>query len=219
MSDAVDPAAAVITLADLAGPLDHGAFLARFGPVFEHSPWVAERAWARRPSAQLFAQLSAQPSAPPSASLVDVHRAMVAIVRASARAEQLALLRAHPELWGREARARAMTADSLTEQGQAGLLSLSVDQAARIDALNAAHQQKFGFPFIIAAMNNSREQILSEFERRLALDPEAEFQACLEQVFVITGLRIGRLRTASSERPGHGPDRRAGHSQPDGGAA
>lgn len=176
---------ASIALPGISGALDRAAFIVLFGPVFEHSPWVAARAWERRP----FADLTA------------VHLALVKTVRASTRDARLALLRAHPELWGREARARQMTADSLTEQARAGLLSLDANAAARIDALNAAHQQQFGFPFIIAAMKNSHEQILNEFERRLALDIEAEFEACLEQVFVITALRIERLRQCDGAPP------------------
>jgi len=166
-----------IVLPGIPGALDQAAFITLFGPIFEHSPWVAASAWECRP----FADLPA------------VHQTMVGAVRAGSREAQLTLLRAHPELWGREARARQMTADSLTEQAGAGLLSLDAGAAARIDALNAAHQQKFGFPFIIAAMKNSRDQILSEFERRLDLDADAEFNACLEQVFLITGLRVERL--------------------------
>jgi 2-oxo-4-hydroxy-4-carboxy-5-ureidoimidazoline decarboxylase len=170
----VDP---VLHLPGFPIPFDRAAFIERFGPVFEHSPWVAEAAWERRP----FADLQA------------VHRAMVEVVRASPTERQLALLRAHPELWGREARECRMTADSVVEQSRAGLFALAPEQAARIERMNAEHQQKFGFPFIIAAMNHSREQILSEFERRLGLGPDAAFEAGLQQVYVITGLRIGRL--------------------------
>lgn len=178
------PVESVVHLSGFPAPLDRAAFIEGFGPVFEHSPWVAEAAWERRPFASLHA----------------VHRAMVEVVRASPREQQLLLLRAHPELWGNEARERRMTADSVTEQAGAGLFSLTPEQAVRIERMNAEHQQKFGFPFIIAAMNHSREQILSEFERRLAMDPEAAFEAGLAQVAVITGLRIGRL--AASAVPG-----------------
>jgi len=175
----------VVQPSDLAVPIDRAGFVERFGPVFEHSPWVAEAAWESRP----FADLQA------------VHRAMVDAVRGSARERQLALLRAHPELWGREARERRMTADSVAEQSTAGLFALTPEQAARIERMNAEHQQKFGFPFIIAAMKNTREQILSAFERRLALDAEAAFQAGLAQVEVITGLRIARLAQAQEQCP------------------
>jgi len=167
-----------IAIPGLPGTFDRQAFIARFGPVFEHSPWVAEQAWAARPFS----------------GLRPLHQAMVEVVRTSAPTIQLALLRQHPELWGSAARDRPMTADSVTEQGRAGLLALSSADAARIDALNTAHQQKFGFPFIIAVMQNCREMIFAEFERRLALDAGSEFAACLEQVYVITGLRIERMR-------------------------
>lgn len=179
------PADPVVHLSDLAVSLDRTAFVERLGPVFEHSPWVAEAAWESRP----FADLQA------------VHRAMVAAVRGSSRERQLELLRAHPELWGKEARERRMTADSVAEQSTAGLFALTPEQAVRIERMNAEHQQKFGFPFIIAAMKNTREQILAEFERRLALDAEAAFQAGLAQVEVITGLRMARLATTQEQRP------------------
>lgn len=170
----VDP---VVHLSGFPVPLDRAAFIECFGPVFEHSPWVAEGAWERRPFTDL----------------AHVHQAMVEVVRTSPRERQLLLLRAHPELWGREARERRMTADSVTEQALAGLFALTPEQADRIERMNAQHQQKFGFPFIIAAMKNTREQILSEFERRLGLDADAAFEAALQQVEVITSLRIGRL--------------------------
>jgi 2-oxo-4-hydroxy-4-carboxy-5-ureidoimidazoline decarboxylase len=174
-----------VKLPGFADPFDRASFIRCFGPVFEHSPWVAEAAWELRP----FEDLAA------------VHQAMLKVVLDSPRAQQLALLRAHPELWGREARERRMTADSVVEQSTAGLFTLTLEQAARIERMNAEHQQKFGFPFIIAAMNHSREQILSAFEQRLGLDAAAAFEAGLEQVGVITGLRIGRMAPpcASSE--------------------
>jgi 2-oxo-4-hydroxy-4-carboxy--5-ureidoimidazoline (OHCU) decarboxylase len=94
-----------------------------------------------------------------------------------------------------------MTADSVTEQAGAGLFSLTPEQAVRIERMNAEHQQKFGFPFIIAALKNTREQILSEFERRLCLDAGAAFEAALQQVELITGLRIERMIPVQEERP------------------
>jgi OHCU decarboxylase len=179
------PADPVLQPSDLTVPIDRTGFVERFGPVFEHSPRVAEAAWERQP----FADLQA------------AHRAMVDTVRGSARERQLALLHAHPELWGREARERRMTADSVAEQSTAGLFALTPEQAARIERTNAEHQQKFGFPFIIAAVQKTREQILSAVERRLALDAEAAFQAGLAQVKVITGLRIARRPQAQEQRP------------------
>ena len=149
-------------------------FSRSFGPVFEHSPWIAERAFAKRP----FADVDA------------LHRAMTDAVRAASREEQLALLRAHPELAGREARAGTLTAASTSEQKNAGLNALSREEMERIASLNRRHAERFGFPFIIAVRLNVKERIFAEFERRLALDPQTEMDLCLEQVYLITALRL-----------------------------
>lgn len=153
------------------------AFAAAFGRVFEHSPWIAERAFARRP----FAGTDA------------LHAAMVDVVRSASAGDQLALLRAHPELAGREAQVGALTPESTHEQQKAGLDALSKDEMARIAALNASHGEKFGFPFIIAARRHGKAQIFREFERRMALSPADELAACLEQVYLITRIRIDDL--------------------------
>lgn len=160
--------------------MDRDRFVAAFGPVFEHSPWVAERAWSSRPFAD------------PAA----LHAAMVAAVRASAPEERLALLRAHPELAGSAARAGTMTADSVSEQGGAGLDRLAEDVAARFDRLNAAYRAKFGFPFIIAVRGRGRDEILAAFERRLENDAATELEAALQEVFAITRMRLERLSVA-----------------------
>ncbi len=86
-----------------------------------------------------------------------------------------------------------MTGDSTAEQGAAGLSALSREDSQRIAALNRAYGEKFGFPFIIAVREHSKESILREFERRLRNDPDAELAAGLEQVFVITRLRLDGL--------------------------
>lgn len=153
------------------------AFGRIFGRVFEHSPWIAERAFARRP----FASADA------------LHAAMVEVVRAATRDEQLGLLRAHPELAGRAAQAGELTAESTNEQRKAGLNALSPDEMARITRLNRAHAERFGFPFIIAARLNAKERIFSEFERRLTLSLDEERAACLEQVYLITRIRLDDL--------------------------
>jgi len=154
-----------------------GEFSRAFGAVYEHSAWIAERAFVHRPFT----------------SVADLHAAMkTAVVQASA-AEQLALLRAHPELAGREARAGELTASSSAEQRSAGLDALSADEVARIAALNRAHADRFGFPFIIAVRLASKAEVFSELERRLGLDRDAEMGACLEQVFRISDLRLRDL--------------------------
>ena len=162
-----------LRIADI-NSMDPAGFLAAFGGVFEHSPWVAERAWARKP----FADLPA------------LHAAMVAAVREASVDEQLALLRSHPELAGKEAQTGTLTDASTHEQKTAGLTSLSKEEMQTIARLNAAYGQRFGHPFIIAARLNSKAKIFSEFERRLANDPATEREACLQQVYLITGLRL-----------------------------
>ena len=154
-----------------------GEFLAAFGGVFEHSPWIAERAWPGRP----FADASA------------LHAAMVSVVSRASRAEQIALLNAHPELAGKEAKAGTLTQASTGEQASAGLNALSREEMTRIESLNRRHHEKFGFPFIIAVRLNSKERIFSEFERRLGLDADAELAACLGEVATITRLRLADL--------------------------
>lgn len=152
-------------------------FRAAFGGVFEHSPWVAERAFAARP----FASVEA------------LHAAMADAVKGAGDEAKLALLRAHPELAGKEAQSGTMTGDSTAEQGGAGLNALSREEMARISDLNRRYREKFGFPFIIAVRQNTKAGIFSEFERRLAHDRETELATCLGQVFVITRLRLDGL--------------------------
>ncbi len=152
-------------------------FLAALGGVFEHSPWIAERAFAARPFA----------------SVAALHAAMTDVVERASRDEQLALLRAHPELAGKEAQAGTMTGDSTAEQGGAGLNALSRAEMERISSLNRRYRDRFGFPFIIAVRQHTKDGILREFERRLANDRDEELGTCLGQVFVITRLRLDGL--------------------------
>ena len=155
-------------------------FVVALGGVFEHSPWIAERAFARRP----FADVAA------------LHEAMVDVVRSATPEEQLALLRAHPELAGREAQAGTLTADSTAEQRSAGLNALTREEMERVARLNRAHQERFGFPFIIAVRRHSKDGIFAEFERRVGNDAESEREECLEQVYIITRLRLDALVAA-----------------------
>ena len=116
-------------------------FVAAVGEIFEHAPWVAEGAYAARP----FATVAA------------LHDAMMAVVRAAPRDQQLAFLRGHPELGGKIARAGAMTADSVAEQGGLGLDRLSDAQFERFERANAAYAAKFGFPFIVCVRLTNRQ--------------------------------------------------------------
>ena len=154
--------------------MEAAAFMAAFGGIFENSPWVAQAALAARP----FNSVDA------------LHAAMAAAVDCAEPAQQLALLRAHPELAGREARAGEMTDASEHEQASAGLNRLSSAEMARISALNQAYSTKFGHPFIIAVRRHNKQGIFAEFERRLAHDATTELRAALQEVFIITRLRL-----------------------------
>jgi 2-oxo-4-hydroxy-4-carboxy-5-ureidoimidazoline decarboxylase len=166
------PCMAGMTIA-AANALDRDAFVAVFGAVFEHSPWVAEQAFARRPFADRYA----------------LHLAMVAAVREAARDAQLALIRAHPDLGTRLALSDASTA----EQAGAGLDRLDAESFAQFHRLNDAYRARFGFPFIIAVRQHSRATILAAFERRLRHDVETEIAEALAQIEIITRLRLETL--------------------------
>jgi len=155
-------------------------FVAALGGVFEHSPWIAERTFANRP----FADTAA------------LHTAMVDVVRGASRDEQLVLLRAHPELAGREAQAGTLTADSTSEQRSAGLNALTRAEMEQVGRLNRAYRERFDFPFIIAVRRHTKDGIFAEFERRLGNDAESERLECLEQVYIITRLRLDALIAA-----------------------
>lgn len=169
-------AAADLAIAQV-NAMDRAAFVATFGGIFEHSPWVAERAFA------------AIPVSGPAA----LHAAMMAAVRRAPAADRLRLLNAHPELAGAEARASRMTPDSVAEQGSAGLETLTEADFARFARLNAAYREKFGFPFLIAVRGRSKAELLAEFERRLADPPDVEMEAALAQIGIITRMRLERM--------------------------
>jgi len=153
---------------------------AALGEVFEHSPWVAERAWPRRP----FASVDA------------LHAAMVAAVRAAGPKEQLALIRAHPELAGREAADGTLTADSTSEQGRLGFTALTRAELERVARANAAYRDKFGFPCIVALrLHATRESVIAEMERRAGNDRAAELAAALDQIGHIARGRLDKLVT------------------------
>lgn len=145
--------------------------------IFEHSPWVAERAWPARP----FPTRDA------------LHAAMAAAVRQASGEEQLALLRAHPDLGGKAARAGAMTAASVAEQSSAGLDRLNHEEYERFERLNTAYRTKFGFPFVIAVRHHDKRAILEAFESRLGHPVEQELEIALAQVFDIARLRLDSL--------------------------
>ena len=158
-----------MTLADL-NASDRDGFVAAIGWIFEHSPWAAERAWRRRPFG----------------SLDELHVALVAEVSAARRDEQLALLRAHPDLGSRA----GMTAASSGEQAGAGLDRLAVDEFERLQQLNRAYREKFGFPFLLAVRGSSTHDVLTALAARLPAAPDDEFDEALRQVFRIAWFRL-----------------------------
>ena len=153
---------------------DRGEFLARFGHVAEGSPWVAERAWERGPFAE------------PG----EVADAFAAVVREASDEDQIALIRAHPDLAGRAALAGDVTGDSLREQASAGLDRLTEGELARFTRLNDAYRERFGFPFVMRVSGRGVNEILAAYERRLLHDADAERVAAIEEIASIMRLRI-----------------------------
>ena len=162
-----------LTLAQI-NALDAAAFIRQLGGIFEHSPWVAERAQARRP----FATVDA------------MHAAMVAEVEFAGHEMQLTLIRAHPELAGKAAIRGEMTEESNREQSGAGLNLCSPQEFAKLQSLNASYNQKFGFPFIVAVRGHTRHSIIALFEQRLGNAPEVEMRECLQQIYRISRFRL-----------------------------
>ncbi|SFF86326.1 2-oxo-4-hydroxy-4-carboxy-5-ureidoimidazoline decarboxylase [Novosphingobium sp. CF614] len=142
--------------------------------LFEHSPWVEQRADAR-----------------PSSG--DRHADLMAVVEQATPEERLALIRAHPELAGKAAIDRTLTEASTAEQASAGLDRLTPEEYERFHALNAAYRDRFGFPFIICVRLTDKAGILAAMERRLGNDREAEIAAAIEQIGEIVRLRLKDL--------------------------
>ncbi|MGB5597914.1 2-oxo-4-hydroxy-4-carboxy-5-ureidoimidazoline decarboxylase [Thiothrix litoralis] len=157
--------------------LDQAAFVRLLGGVYEHSPWMAERCYAQQPFAERAALL----------------QAMREVLAAATEAEQLALIRAHPDLAGKAALRGELTAESTQEQAGAGLAQLTPAEFARFTELNTAYTTRFGFPFIMAVKNASKDQILAGFEQRITHTPTAEFAMALEQINRIAAFRIDDL--------------------------
>jgi 2-oxo-4-hydroxy-4-carboxy-5-ureidoimidazoline decarboxylase len=152
-------------------------FSAVFSVVYEHSPWIAERAFALKPANGF-------------ASRAQVHAALVATVQSASEAKKVALLNAHPELAGKDAAAGTLTAASTSEQASAGLTAMTAADVAQLRELNAAYREKFGFPFIIAVRNNTQTAIFGAIKSRLFNTRAMELNNCLMQVGEIARLRL-----------------------------
>jgi len=162
--------------------MDRTEFVTRFGSIFEHSPWIAERAF----DGEL---------GPANDTATGLWVALRSQFRMATEAERLAVLRAHPDLAGRLAAARKLTEASAAEQASAGLDALSDAERERFTHLNAAYVQKFGFPFIIAARDHSKAEIMAAFEQRLGNSRETEIETACRQVERIAELRIRGMLT------------------------
>lgn len=160
--------------------MDRETFVATFGGVFEHSAWIAEAAF----DAGL---------GPASDTAEGLHGALCAVLDPAPSAAKLALLNAHPDLAGKLALAKQLTAESTAEQAGAGLDRLTPDELARFTALNDAYKARFGHPFIIAVKGLDKAAILAAFEARVQNPPEVEFQTALDQVKKIALLRLTAL--------------------------
>jgi OHCU decarboxylase len=153
---------------------DEAAFVAICGPLFEHSPWIAKRTWAKRP----FASLDA------------LHAALCDTMYAASTDEQAQLIASHPDLVGRLAREGRLTRESTAEQAAAGLAQLSDEESATFQRFNAEYRAKFGFPFVICARENKKAAILAAFPRRLANTREQEIATALAEIAKIARLRL-----------------------------
>jgi 2-oxo-4-hydroxy-4-carboxy-5-ureidoimidazoline decarboxylase len=165
-----------MTLAEI-NAFDHAAFDKCLGGIVEHSPWIADAAWEKRP----FASVDA------------LHAAMVAALMGAPVETQLVVIRLHPELAGMAAIRGEVTPDSKREQGGAGLTQCSPKEFSRLSALNRAYSAKFGFPFIIAVRGLDRAAIIERFEQRLERDRATEFAEALAQIARIARLRLATL--------------------------
>ena len=162
------------------GKMPRALFVERFGGIFEHSPWIAGRAY----------DAGLTPACDTAAGL---HAAMAGVLRAASPAEQRAVIDAHPDLAGKLAAAKLLTADSAAEQASAGLDQLTHAERDRFAALNHAYVAKFGFVFILAVRGRSRQQIMEAFMQRLKNTPEAEFAEALRQIEAIARLRLDQI--------------------------
>jgi 2-oxo-4-hydroxy-4-carboxy-5-ureidoimidazoline decarboxylase len=159
-------------LADL-NSLARDEFTRVVGPVFEHSPWIAERTWERSPFA----------------NVETLHTELSRTVQDASTEEKLALVRAHPELAGGSELTRA----SEKEQASAGLTNLVKSEATKLQERNRAYRERFGFPFVICVRKTQKEAMLAALEERLQNSPEAELEVALREISEIARLRLADL--------------------------
>ena len=163
--------------------LDRDTFVRTYGGIFEHSPWIAERAY----SLEL---------GPAHDTATGLHNALARVFRSATAEERLGVLTAHPDLAGKLAQAKRLTSESTSEQASAGLDALTDAERERFERLNGEYVEKHGFPFIIAVRDHDKAGILAAFERRVASDRETEFAEACRQVERIAELRLRDLLPA-----------------------
>lgn len=157
--------------------MDQTGFSAALGAIFEHSPWVAERAWPQRPFD----------------SVERLHAAMCEVLANAGTEAQLTLIRAHPQLASKAAVRGELTDASNLEQGGAGLRECSAEEFALLGELNARYQQRFGFPYILAVRGHDRSSIIRDLQTRVERTREVEFVEALRQIERIAALRLADL--------------------------
>ena len=153
------------------------------GGFFENSPWIVETALDERP----FGSIEA------------FRRACMRVIREAPEEEQVALIRAHPDLVGRLAREGRLTRESTAEQAAAGLDALREEEIERFESYNRAYKERFGFPFVICARQNKKEAILEAFPKRLEQDRTSEIETALREIGEIAGLRMADALTEKEE--------------------
>jgi 2-oxo-4-hydroxy-4-carboxy-5-ureidoimidazoline decarboxylase len=161
------------TLAEI-NALERGPFVTLLGHLFEHSPWVADETWPRRPFRDA----------------AHLHAELCATMRSGSRDRQFALVAAHPDLAGRLAQKNQLTPDSTREQASAGLTQLSAADLLLFEKLNRSYRARFRFPFIICARLNAKDAIVAAMQSRLSNPPDVEFQTAISEIEKIARLRL-----------------------------
>ena len=165
---------------DRPSQMDAETFVAKYGSIFEHSPWIAERAHALE-------------LGPAHDTATGLHNALARMFRSATQTERLGVLTAHPDLAGKLAQAKRLTAESTHEQSAAGLDALTDAERESFQRLNADYVAKHGFPFIIAVRDNTKASIMAAFETRIANDTTTEFATACRQVERIAEIRLKDL--------------------------
>jgi OHCU decarboxylase len=167
---------------DQVNNLDQKEFVARFGAVYENSPWVAQEAWHRRPFD----------------GLAELHEALVRAMYEAPDERRMELIRAHPDLAGKAAVAGELTPESKEEQASAGLDGLTPEEYEAFNGMNRAYREKFGFPMIVCVREHTKESILQNARSRLGNSREDEVEVALGEIAKIARLRLRDLVEAGS---------------------